>query len=145
MTKRDVDPHELRSHGDKPAAGLTRRDLLARGALGFAGLAGLSAFGGLTQEARAALERLDVDAADPLAVPRAELAAFRRVPKFTPPGPPINISSAKGKHLFYHSITFGVQIVHTLYDGVKEGAAAAGMTTSFYDAKGRNDLILAGF
>src|SRR6185503_9076359 len=108
-----------------------------RGAIGAAGIAGLASLGGLAQDASAAARRLGLGDAGPLAVPRANLAAYRQIPTFVPPGPAFDISSAKGKHLFYHSITFGVQIVHTLYDGVKEGAAAAGLHTSFYDAKGR--------
>lgn len=126
------------------APSLTRRQALAKGAVGAGALtvpALVSACGGSSGEAgTTAATTSSVD----LSVPKANLAKASGVPRFVAPGPAFDASGAAGKLLFYHSITFGVEIIHTLYAGVSEAAKAAGCKVDMFDAKGRPDLIVAG-
>jgi ribose transport system substrate-binding protein len=121
---------------------LTRRDVLVKAGLGVGSLATLPGVlaacgqsgGGGGVAARGAS----------LSVPKANLASASRVPKFVPPGPAFDASSAAGKTLFYHSITFDADIIHTMYAGVTEAAKLVGCKVAMYDAKGRPDLMIAG-
>jgi ribose transport system substrate-binding protein len=140
----DVHPDDDRSR-EEVRSRLTRRQALARAGLGVSSLAlpgvlaacGSSSSGGAGGAAPAATGAS-------LTVPKANLAQARGVPKFVPPGPAFDASKAAGKTLFYHSITFGVEIIHTLYAGVTEAAQATGLKVVKYDAKGRPDLMVAG-
>lgn len=84
-------------------------------------------------------------ASDAIAEAVARLDAARAVPSFSPPGPPIDASGLAGKRLFYHAITFNVEIVQNLFNGVREAAESVGMTATSFDAAGDPSLYVAGF
>ena len=67
------------------------------------------------------------------------------MPAFAKPGPAFDTSSVRGKRIFYHAITFNVQIVQELFNGVKEAAESVGMSAVSFDAKGDPSLYAAGF
>jgi ribose transport system substrate-binding protein len=126
---------------------LTRRQLLRTG-LYTAG--GLAVGGGLlTACSPAKSGPAHASATGPLgpAIQQAEarLEAARAVPTFTAPGPAFDTSSVRGKKLFYLAITFNVQIVQDLFNGVKEAASTVGMSAVAFDAKGDPSLYTAGF
>jgi ribose transport system substrate-binding protein len=123
---------------------LTRRQALLRAGLGVSSLAlpGVLAACGQNGSVGSAAKVAATGAS--LSVPKANLAQARSVPKFVPPGPAFDASAAAGKTIYYHSITFGVEIIHTLFAGVTEAANAAGLKVVKYDAKGRPDLMVAG-
>jgi ribose transport system substrate-binding protein len=128
-------------------ADLTRRQLLRAGlytagglAVGGGLLAGCSA--GVSGSAKASTNG---PVAASIQQAKSRLEAARAVPTFIAPGPAFDTSSVKGKKLFYLAITFNVQIVQDLYNGVKEGASAVGMSAVPFDAKGDPSLYIAGF
>jgi ribose transport system substrate-binding protein len=132
-----------------PAHGpaLTRRALLRNGgrftlgaaaavALGGAA-AGCSSGTGAASSAKGANAKA-VDAA------KSAVQAARAIPAFTPPGAAIDISSARGKRVFYLPLLMGVPIVQTWWQGVQDAAKAAGLTAQNYDPQGQANLIVAG-
>ena len=130
MLNKDLLPQQAE---DPPM--LTRRAALARGAAAVGsfsavGMGATRAFGSPTSEL------------SPVVL--SQITEARKVSKFVPPGPAFDASKAKGKTVFYVSNTFAVSIVQTLYNGVKEAAAAAGVETLSFDAKGQPDLMLVG-
>lgn len=126
----------LDSSGDPAAPGYSRGSVLKRGLLA-AGAVSVGA-AGLGSSAAAA------PSAAPLADVRRNIALSKAVPKFKPPGPAFDATPARGKTVFYLSITFGVSIVQVLYAGVQEAAKAVGVKTLSFDAKGQPNLYLAG-
>jgi len=70
--------------------------------------------------------------------------AARSIPAFVPPGSAIDISSARGKKIFYLPLLMGVPIVQTWWQGVQDAAKAAGLTAQNYDPQGQSNLIVAG-
>jgi ribose transport system substrate-binding protein len=74
----------------------------------------------------------------------AAIEAARSIPAFVPPGPAIDISSAKGKSIFYLPLLMGVPIVQTWWKGVQDASKAAGLTAHNYDPQGQASLIVTG-
>ena len=114
------------------AEGLSRRTMIqgsaATAAGAFLGQGTIPAFG-----------------ADPISDAVARLDAARAVPVFEPPGPPIDASAVAGSSLFYHAITFNVEIVQNLFAGVREAAESVGMTATSFDAAGDPSRYVSGF
>jgi ribose transport system substrate-binding protein len=75
---------------------------------------------------------------------QSSVQAARSVPAFVPPGPAIDISSARGKRIFYLPLLMGVPIVQTWWQGVQDAANAAGLKAQNYDPQGQANLIVAG-
>jgi ribose transport system substrate-binding protein len=75
---------------------------------------------------------------------RDAVQAARSTPAFVPPGPAFDISSARGKHVFYLPLLMGVPIVQTWWQGVQDAARAAGLQARNYDPQGQTNLIVAG-
>jgi ribose transport system substrate-binding protein len=133
----------------------TRRDILRRGAATAAGLAFgsslLAACGdddsasGSQGTAAPATSGGGSGTPDAIVQAKARIDAARALPTFTPPGPPVDATKLAGKKLFYHAITFNVEIVQNLFNGVKEAAESVGMTATSFDAAGDPSLYIAGF
>jgi ABC-type sugar transport system substrate-binding protein len=123
---------------------LTRRQALVKAGWGVGGLALPGVLAACGQSSSSAGGGAAAPGGVSLSVPKANLARARGVPKFVPPGPPFDASSAAGKTLYYHSITFDAEIIHTMYAGVTEAAELVGCKVAKYDAKGRPDLMIAG-
>jgi len=80
-----------------------------------------------------------------LADVKAAMDQARGLPKFTPPGPPVDASKAKGKSLFYLTLTMSVPIVQEWWTGVEEAAKVAGLVPTVFDGKGQDSEIVRGF
>src|SRR5258708_5592523 len=109
---------------------LTRRDLLVRGSMlagGFS-LSPLIAACGTGNSTGT-----QGSGSGSLAEPMANLSKSRGAPSFVAPGPPFNAKAAAGKRVLYLSIIFDIEIVHTLYSGVKAGADSVGVLTDTFD------------
>lgn len=135
--------------GLPPAQGpaLTRRALIRGGGRIAIGTAAAVALGGAAAgcstgsgaaSSATGTNKKAVDAA------RSAVQAARSIPAFTPPGPPIDISSARGKRVFYLPLLMGVAIVQTWWQGIQDAAKAAGMTAHNYDPQGQANLIVSG-
>jgi ribose transport system substrate-binding protein len=124
----------------------TRRDLLIRGAqyagavgIGSAALAacgsdsGSASGSGGAGASSAALKEL-----------QARLDAAKAMPKFTAPGPPFDVSAARGKTVFYVSLDNSIPIVRVLVDAVTEASKAAGVELIVFDGKSQASLYNAG-
>jgi ribose transport system substrate-binding protein len=130
------------------ASSYTRRSLLAAGAAGGLVLAGCgsskddssSASGGAATASPSDSASLPA-ALKPL---KAELDSALGVPKFVPPGPAFDISSAKGKSLRYIAITLGVPVLQQNWAGVQQAAKAAGLDATSFDGKGSTSLSATG-
>lgn len=139
-------------HLPSGSTSITRREALRKGAFTAAGVmisgSVLAACGGDDSSGAAATTTAAAaggGGAAAVAQAKARIDAARAMPTFTAPGPPIDASGVAGKKLFYHAITFNVEIVQNLFNGVKEAAEAVGMTATSFDAAGDPSLYVAGF
>ena len=74
----------------------------------------------------------------------AALDAARGIPKWTAPGPAIDVSSVQGQTVFYLPLLMGVPIVQTWWRGVQEASAAAGLKAVNFDPKGQSNEMVRG-
>ena len=142
-----MDGSKLTDGGSKPTDGskVTRRSLLVKGAAGVGGLSSLAL--GSNNVARAAVRYSRARAAaQPAAYAglKAKLAAAQALPKFVPPGPPIDIRAARGKTLSYIAITLDIPVLQQNWAGVQQGAKAAGLVATSYNGKGSTSLCATG-
>jgi ribose transport system substrate-binding protein len=56
--------------------------------------------------------------------------------KFTPPGPPINVASLKGKEIWFITLVSGLPFIQAVFEGAKDAAKTAGLSATLYDSKG---------
>lgn len=66
-------------------------------------------------------------------------------PKFTPPGPPLDISSLKGKTIAIQVVDARIGAIIGVAEAVKEAAARAGLKTTVFDAKSSPVRMQQGF
>lgn len=66
-------------------------------------------------------------------------------PKFTPPGPPLDISTLKGKTIAIQVVDARIGAIIGVAEAVKEAAAAAGLKTTLFDAKSSPVRMQQGF
>lgn len=66
-------------------------------------------------------------------------------PKFTPPGPPLDVSSLKGKTIAIQVVDARIGAIIGVADAVKEAAARAGLKTTLFDAKSSPVRMQQGF
>ena len=127
--------------------GLTRRALMRNGgrlAVGAAATVALGpAIASCSSSSSGSSSGATVDQAA-LTKIKKDVDAARSIPAFVSPGPPIDISSARGKKIFYLPLLMGVPIVQTWWQGVQDAAKAAGLTAHNYDPQGQSNLIVAG-
>jgi ribose transport system substrate-binding protein len=125
----------------------TRRSVLAASVAGGLALAGCGSTGP-TRTSRSAAARTSGSAAGQLppalAPLKAELDAALAVPQFVAPGPPFDITKAKGKSLRYIAITLGVPVLQQNWAGVQQAAKAAGLDVTSFDGKGSTSLCATG-
>jgi ribose transport system substrate-binding protein len=146
----DSSSHPSRADGYRlPAQGpaLTRRALMRNGGRFALGTAATVAFGGTlascSSGSTGGSAASDVNQAA-LKKIRGDVAAARSIPAFVPPAPAIDISSARGKKIFYLPLLMGVPIVQTWWQGVQDAAKAAGLEARNFDPQGQTNLIVAG-
>ena len=128
--------------------GMSRRALIRNGSRVAFGAAAAAAIGGAMSSCSSSPSGggsagAKVDQAALTKIKNAVQAA-RSIPAFVSPGPPINISSARGKKVFYLPLLMGVPIVQTWWQGVQDAAKAAGLEAHNYDPQGQANLIVAG-
>lgn len=144
-----MDHNNLANLGDagQYGPGLTRRALMRGGgrlAVGAAAAAALGpAIASCSSSSNAGSSGAAVDKAALTKIKNAVHSA-RSVPAFVPPGPAIDISSARGKKIFYLPLLMGVPIVQTWWQGVQDAAKAAGLEARNYDPQGQSNLMVAG-
>ena len=117
-------------HNADEGSGLTRRELLVRGA----GVLG-AVSAGSALFTPGAIGGLTLGSAAPAAV-TAELAGARGFTKWVAPGPAFDATKLKGKSIFYLPASTGVPIIQTAFNGMKEACALIGAHVETFDAKG---------
>jgi ribose transport system substrate-binding protein len=126
---------------------LTRRALMRNGGRLAIGAAATVALGGAAASCSSSSSGSSLaGTVSKGAVRKAQSAvqAARSIPAFVPPGPSINISSARGKRVFYLPLLMGVPIVQTWWQGVQDASQAAGLKAQNYDPQAEANLIVAG-
>jgi ribose transport system substrate-binding protein len=63
------------------------------------------------------------------------VAQYEQAPKWHPPGTPFDASKAKGKSIWYVSLSLSIPFEQFMLQGIKEGAAAVGAKGVGFDAK----------
>jgi ribose transport system substrate-binding protein len=111
--------------------------LLATSALAACSSSGSGAASG-SGSAGAASNQASLDAVN------AYLTAASVKPVFTPPGPPVNAAAAKGKKIFYLSVTMSVDVVQNWWHGLQAAADAAGVAVTSFDGKGQPSEYVRG-
>lgn len=67
---------------------------------------------------------------------RSEIAGFMRIPEFEPPGPPFDISSAKGKKILNIPASSANPFLASIDEGMQEVARMAGIDWTQYENQG---------
>jgi len=70
-----------------------------------------------------------------LASVKAILDQYSKPVEFHAPGPPVNAKAVKGKKIFFLAVSTQLPFVQLLINGVKSGAAAAGLQVEIGDAQ----------
>jgi ribose transport system substrate-binding protein len=143
-----VEPEDrARSNG---RAIYSRQEFLTRGvkvggvALGLPAFASVIAACGSDKAAAPSNQSGGSASSSSLAEVKSALDAARGIPKFTAPGPAIDISGVAGKTVFYLPLLMGVPIVQTWWRGVQEASAAAGLKAVNFDPKGQSNEMVRG-
>ncbi|MGW7824069.1 sugar ABC transporter substrate-binding protein [Streptomyces puniciscabiei] len=75
---------------------------------------------------------------------KAELAQYTQMPEFAAPNKPFDVSRLKGRTIAVVVFSQSVPALANTATGIKQAADAAGVRTSFFDAKATPSLMNAG-
>lgn len=70
--------------------------------------------------------------------------AYKAIPTFTPPGPPIDVSKARGKKIFIIPESSAIPFINTIDKSIEKVAKLAGITTTVYVNQGQPSQWIAG-
>ena len=113
---------------------MERRDVSRRRALSAVILAGAGAVGVLAATSSAGATS-KLSRADGIAEAQKLVNQYSQAPKWKPPGKPFDASKAKGKSIWYVSLSLSIPFEQYMAQGIKQGAALVGAKGVGFDGK----------
>jgi ribose transport system substrate-binding protein len=111
-----------------------RNDVSRRRALSAVILAGAGAVGVLATTSSAGATSM-LSRADGIAEAQKLVNQYSQAPKWKPPGKPFDASKAKGKSIWYVSLSLSIPFEQYMAQGIKQGAALVGAKGVGFDGK----------
>jgi len=105
------------------------------GRTALAGVLGLFTLLTLVATSASSASRAGMSPAAGIAEAKKLVAQYEQAPKWAPPGKPFDATKAKGKQIWYVSLSLSIPFEQFMLQGIKEGAAAVGAKGVGFDAK----------